>query len=109
MIGDDRLISFCFSINITIMSEPQAPNPSKHQRMISDELLKKYKDYNIFIGKVVSNPKKRRKSTHGNKQITYYKSSCCDDIPYNNIILIAKSFHNIKIEFLIFFDEYISH
>ena len=80
MIGDDRLISFCFSINITIMSEPKAPNPSKHQRMISDELLKKYKDYNIFIGKVVSNPKKRRKSTHGNTQITYYKSSCCVDI-----------------------------
>ena len=77
MIGDDRLISFCFSINITIMSEPKAPNPSKHQRMISDELLKKYKDYNIFIGKVVSNPKKRRKSTHGNTQINYCKSSCC--------------------------------
>ena len=35
------------------MSEPKAPNPSKHQSMISDELLKKYKDYNIFIGKVV--------------------------------------------------------
>ena len=38
----------------------------EHQNMISEELLKKYKDYNIFIGKVVSNPKKRRKSTHGN-------------------------------------------
>ena len=103
MIGDDRLISFCFSINITIMSEPKAPNPSKHQRMISDELLKKYKDYNIFIGKVVSNPKKRRKSTHGNTQITYYKSSCCV------IVLIAKQFYNLKIYFLIFFDKYISH
>ena len=89
------------------MSEPKAPNPSKHQRMISDELLKKYKDYNIFIGKVVSNPKKRRKSTHGNTQITYYKSSCCVDMGI--LILIAKSFHNIKIEFQIFFDEYISH
>ena len=106
MIGDDRLISFCFSINITIMSEPKAPNPSKHQRMISDELLKKYKDYNIFIGKVVSNPKKRRKSTHGNTQITYYKSSCCVDI---GILLMAKQFYNLKIYFLIFFDKYISH
>ena len=75
------------------MSELKALNPSKHQRMISDELLKKYKDYNIFIGKVVSNPKKRRKSTHGNTQITYYKSSCCVDI-------IAKQFYNLKIEFL---------